>query len=76
MFENKIIKGVHASRFIMSWIRQGGNITWIEGINDFKEWLKSLGLSKEEVNDICEMATNGKLELEISAKNFIENISH
>ena len=41
---------------------------------EFKEWLRSLGLSEDEVHDIYEMATNGKMELEASADRFIDNL--
>ena len=42
--------------------------------NLFKEWLKETqGLTDDEIKDIMEMATNGKLELEESAKRFLEN---
>jgi len=74
MFENKIIKGIHVTRFIMSWIREGGTLDDMRGdYYDFQQWLESLGLSESEVNNILEISKNGKLELEISAKNFIKN---
>lgn len=74
MFENKIIKGIHATRFIMSWIREGGKLGLFgEGHSEFNNWLKSLGLSKEEIFDIMCVAKNGKLELEISAKKFMKD---
>lgn len=41
---------------------------------DFKNWLRSLGLTDDEVHDIYEMATCGKMELESSAKEFIDNL--
>ena len=74
MFENKIIKGYcHATRFIMSWIRAGGTLNVRGGsYGDFDNWLKSLGLSDEDIEPILILALNGKLELEVSARRFIE----
>ena len=45
MFENKIINGVHATRYIMSWIRSGGNLVYGDSLDDFGKWLESLGVS-------------------------------
>lgn len=74
MFENKIIKGVHATRYIASWIREGGKLGYFgEGVDDFNKWLKSLGLSDEDIEDIMYLARNGRLELETSARNFMKN---
>lgn len=72
MFENKLIKGVHITRYIMSWIRAGGTLSHRGGgYWKFENWLKSLGLDKDEIHDIMEVAYNGKLELENSAREFI-----
>jgi hypothetical protein len=71
MFENKMIKGIYATRYIMSWIREGGNLKHGRDCDDFKEWLKSLGLNEDEVHHIWEIATNGKMELEDSARKFL-----
>jgi hypothetical protein len=76
MFENKVINGyTYASRFIASWIRSGGTFgKHGQGYDDFRNWLKSLGfLSDEDIECIMYLARNGKLELEVSAKNFIKN---
>jgi hypothetical protein len=79
MFENRLIKNIHASRYIMSWVRVGGTFTrnGLKQYDDFRNWLESLSLnlSDEEVNDIVYLAQNGKMELEISAKTFIENMN-
>ena len=71
MFENKIINGVHATRYIMSWIKSGGDLKYGGGIEGFNEWLTSLGLTIEEVTYIRNLAQNGRLELEYSAKQFL-----
>ena len=77
MFENKKIGGyTYSTRFIMSWVRSGGTFgKHGEGYNDFRKWLESLGLKTEDIEDIMFLAENGKLELEISAKQFISNLS-
>ena len=76
-FENKIINGCdYATRFIMSWVRSGGTFgKHGKGYDDFRNWLKSLGLKTRDINDIMFLAQNGKLELEVSAKNYITNLS-
>ena len=77
MFENKIINGyTYATRFIMSWVRSGGTFDKRgKGYDDFRNWLESLELKTEDIEDIMFLARNGKLELEVSAKKFITNLS-
>lgn len=77
MFENKVINGyIYATRFIISWVRSGGKLDKHgEGYDDFREWLESLELTTEDIEDIMFLARNGKLELELSAKNYITNLS-
>ena len=77
MFENKIINGCdYATRFIMSWVRSGGTFgKHGKGYDDFRKWLESLELKTEDIEDIMFLAQNGKLELEVSAKKFITNLS-
>lgn len=70
MFENKIIKGIHTSRYVASWTKEVGKITY-----KFRMWLMSLRidgepLTNDEVQYIYNYATNGKLELENSAYYF------
>ena len=75
MFENKAINGyTYASRYIMSWVRVGGTLTKRD-TTDFEKWLESLGLSDEDVMYILNLARNGKLELEVSAREFIKNMN-
>ena len=72
MFENRLINDVYETRIIMSWVRAGGKLSVRgEGYYEFQNWLESLGLSDEEIRHIMELARNGKMELEISAKMFI-----
>jgi hypothetical protein len=70
MFENKLYKGIHATRYIASWRNSGGR--WFG--YEFRDWLKSLGLNEDEIREIWNMATCGKLELETNAKKSINNV--
>ena len=76
MFENKVINGyIYATRFIMSWVRSGGKFDkYGKGYDDFRNWLESLELKTEDIEDVMFLAQNGKLELEVSAKNYITNL--
>lgn len=69
MFENKLThNGIHYSRYIASWQKSGTGY-----YSDlFKDWLYSEGLTDDEVHDIYEMATNGKMELEMSVSRFLQ----
>ncbi len=71
MFENKIThNGIPYSRYIASWHNAGGRIYKYRSI--FEDWLRQTQqLTDEEVHDIIEMATCGKLELEENAKKFL-----
>lgn len=79
-WSNKTECGIHATRFIMSWVREGGHLRRRgDGIDDFRDWLKSLTidgkpLSENDVEHIVFLATNGKMELEYSAKNFMASL--
>lgn len=67
MLENKKHDWIHYSRYIASWRNSGGK--WFS--EEFEEWLRSEGLNDEEIHEVVEMAICGKMELEISAKQFI-----
>lgn len=72
-FENRLIKGIHKSRYVASWMKAGGN--FFQGGGSFKKWLRQLiinneHLTEEEIKEIYQFATNGKLELEINARKF------
>ena len=73
MFENKAINGyVYATRFIASWIKVGGQLRTGKDIEDFKDWLKSIGeVSEDDIDRIVYLATNGRLELEDHANRFL-----
>ena len=78
MFENKIVRGIHMSRYIASWMKSGGTFTrnlW-NGEVAFRAWLGTLiidgdRLTEDEIREIRNYADNGKLELETSAKLFL-----
>ena len=72
MFENRVINGyTYATRFIASWVREGGKLRTGKDIDDFYEWLLSLDLSEDDADHIKFLAENGKLELETSARKFL-----
>lgn len=74
MFENKLINGIHKSRYIASWLKAGGSLYFGEDVDNFREWLLSMDLTEDEVQDIVNLATNGKLELETTAKKFVQEV--
>ena len=69
-YENKLFNDIPYSRFIASWINKGGKITYIGA---FRDWLYSLGMDEKQANEVINLARNGKLELEESAKLFMKN---
>ena len=77
MFENKLThNGIHYSRYIASWINADGDLHFNQYRSRFANWLRATqALTDKEVQEICELAENGKLELEISARNFIKNVN-
>ena len=76
MFTNKLKNtDIYATRFIASWIREGGQLRYGDDYDNFYKWLLSLGLSKEDADHVKFLAENGKLELENSAKKFLANLN-
>ena len=71
MFENRVINGIYETRFIASWIREGGELRYQEDLDNFYNWLLSLGLTINEAKHVKFLAENGKLELEDSVKKFL-----
>lgn len=65
---------INYSRYIASWYKAGGQFRHLTDTLDFKDWLRSMDLSEDEVQAIANMAVCGKLELEDSAKAFIEKM--
>lgn len=72
MFENKLINGEYATRYIVSWVGMGGKLGRGKDLDDFAEWLKSIGVSSDDIYHIAHLATCGKFELERSAEKFIK----
>lgn len=79
-FENRSKCGIHPTRFIMSWVRMGGTFDRRgNGYDDFRGWLKTLiidgkPLSEDDVDHIIFIASNGKMELEYSARKYLETL--
>ena len=70
MFDNKKFEGIHYSRFIASWTNEVGPVFY-----EFKDWLRTLTINGKKIpesviDEIYEMGSTGKLELELSAKAF------
>ena len=63
---------IYYSRYIASWLNAGGSLKTLVGRDLFKDWLKRIGVNENDIHDIYEMATNGKLELETNAKLYLE----
>lgn len=73
MLENKLIKGIHASRYIASWKNAWGPTKGLR----FTDWLRQLDfdgekLSDDEVEYINNMRMMGKFELEKNAMMYKE----
>lgn len=75
-FENRIIKGIHISRYIASWINAGGE----SSDRDFEDWLRTVRtgyfcdgepLTEDEIDEIMFLKNNGKMELESSVRKFL-----
>jgi len=73
MFENKVINGIHATRYIASWWRAGGQFCYQDDYWRFEDWLRSIGLQNDDVRFISNLAQNGKMELQMNAKHFLLN---
>ncbi len=76
MFENKTYEGIHYSRFAASWRMACEKVGERSYFYEMVEWLMSLTINGKKMDEttareIADFAHNGKLELEISAKNWI-----
>lgn len=76
-FENSLVNGIHASRYIVSWVKSGGSLIGSRRNSKFVEWLKSLtingrSLTEEEIDRIYHLSSNGKMELECLAEKFLK----
>lgn len=71
MFENRNFEGIYYSRIIASYVKVRGKIYR----DEFMDWLRSLTindkkLTEDEIYDIYNMGTNGKMELESNCRAF------
>lgn len=73
-FQNRLINEIYVSRIVASWAKACWrlNVKCYYGFK-FANWLKTLGLSNDDVAFVLNYANNGKLELETSAEKFIKN---
>lgn len=65
---------VNASRIIASWNNLAILAHERSAGHSFKftDWLETLGLSEQDIQEIEQLASNGKIELEYSAMKFLE----
>ena len=73
MLENTKVNGIHASRYIASWVNVGGEFigAWEDSL--FSRWLRTVGVTNEEdIHDMWELATCGKFELERAAERYLQ----
>lgn len=70
-FDNALINDIHATRYIASWYNEGGGRIR-ENRDSFIGWLRSIGVSEEDANFIANLGENGKLELELSAYDWLK----
>ena len=76
-FDNCLVHGIHRSRYVASWANEHGSFIWKRG-GLFEAWLRTLEingekLTEDEILGIFNYATNGKLELEESARRFLRD---
>lgn len=73
-FNDATFDAIRAGRIIASWIKVGGTLLSRKDIDNFNTWLLSIGIDEEEAKEISDFATNGKFELEESARSFLKNL--
>lgn len=72
-WENKTVGSIYYSRFVASYMKIMSKHGQRFRRGDFKKWLEGIGeLTPDEINDICDMADNGKLELEDYAEKWFK----
>lgn len=74
MLENTYFNGIHATRYIASWLQVGGMLRTGEDYDNFRNWLLSLNLTEGSASYILELAWMGKLELERDARDFLKKL--
>lgn len=76
MFTNHAINGyVYETRFIASWLNVGGQLKTGRDMANFHNWLLKVGVSESDAKHIEFLATNGRLELEVSARDYISKLT-
>lgn len=72
-FENVICENyAYRSQFVASWVKAGGRLDSYTAKEQFKTWLRNLGIPNDVCLEIYQFATCGKLELQESAKKFLK----
>lgn len=66
---------IYYSRYIASWYVAGGRFDSLNDILNFKDWMRSINLTEDEVEAIAKIAACGKVELEQSARAFINEMN-
>lgn len=66
---------VYYSRYIASWYIAGGRFDHLRDILNFKDWLRTIGLTEDEVAAVATIASCGKLELEQSARAYLNELN-
>lgn len=64
------VQGILYSRYISSWRNKGGDYFG----KQFEKWLESNYCTKDEIAEMKFMATCGKIELEISAEDYVKKM--
>ena len=73
-FENKAVGAMFYSRFLASYLHVLTSQKKVFYPQEFKEWLEWTGeLTNEQVREMYEMATNGRLEAQISVERFLDS---
>lgn len=75
-FDNQLMRDgeflLYKSRLIASWLRAGGKLQSGQDYDLFKKWLVDLGLTEEEARYVYYMASNGKMEWEHHAEEWLK----
>ena len=71
MNENKSFNGIYYLKYIMSWLRAGGRLSTFSDYGLFVEWLESLNIPDDVIDDISAMTTPN-YSLTMDARRFIK----
>lgn len=78
MLENKLFEGIHYSRYGASYAKACAECGTEVHFREMCKWLMGLEINGKHMDwdtayEIAELTTNGKLELESSARKWMEN---